>query len=203
MSQESKTHTGKKERFYIVIYNAQAGRVRGRVLEQIRAFFEKRDLPYTVTDLTYCDWEDVRKKIQEYEDVRFIAAGGDGTLRMVFENLLNQNLLEVCTIAFIPLGSANVAAFSFRLPFGLSHALVKAVEGTPQPIDLGLINNKYIFFIAASFGAASNVVVGARRDLKKKLGGLAYLFNIDRLFNNDYQGESFTISFEDGGRQKK
>lgn len=203
MLQESKTHTGKKERFFVVIYNAQAGRVKAHTLEQIQDFFRKKKLPHVVTDLAYCNWKDVRAKLEEYDDVRFIAAGGDGTLRLVLEELWREDLLERCTVGFVPLGSANVAALSFRLPFGLLHALKKAVEGTPRAIDLGLINKKYIFLIAAIFGVASSVTTGARRELKKKLGWLAYVLNFDKLIHGDYKGETFDIEFEEGGEKRK
>lgn len=203
MSQELKTQSGnKKSRFYVLVYNAQAGRVKGGVLQSILTFFDSRKLEYKVVDFSYIDWNDIHKKVSEYEDVRFIAAGGDGTLRLLFEGLWKEKLLSSCTVAFVALGSANVTALSFRLPFGLTHALKKAVEGTPRSVDLGLINDTYIFFIAASFGAVSNVVVGARRELKKKFGGLAYVFSADTLLKSNYSAESFDICFEEEGKEK-
>ncbi|MEZ5877077.1 MAG: diacylglycerol kinase family protein [Tepidamorphaceae bacterium] len=55
-------------------------------------------------------------------------------------------------MAFVPLGSANVAAISLGLPRALPKALELAVSGTPKPVDLGLIDNRHVFFIAAIFG---------------------------------------------------
>jgi diacylglycerol kinase family enzyme len=203
MSPESKTHTGKKEQFFVVVYNAHAGRATRTTHAHIHAFFEKRRLPYVVTDMSPCDWNEIREKLNEYDDVRVIAAGGDGTLRLVFENLWKKGLLEQCTVGFVPLGSANVAALSFRLPLGLQHALTRAVAGSPTPIDLGLINNTHIFFIAAIFGVASNITTGTRRKFKKRLGGIAYILSINTLVRNDYRGEEFTISFEHNGEQQE
>tara|TARA_B100000745_G_scaffold209345_1_gene138453 strand:+ start:25920 stop:26708 length:789 start_codon:yes stop_codon:yes gene_type:complete len=156
-----------------------------------------------VTDLSYCDWNNIRTKLEEYEDVRFIAAGGDGTLRLVLEQLWKEDLLRHCTVGFIPLGSANMAAVSFRLPFGLLHALKKTVEGTPRAIDLGVINNTYVFFIAAFFGVASNVTIGAHRGLKKKWGWFAYVLSIEKLIHSNYQRRSFIIEFEENGQKRK
>ena len=203
MSQESKAPTGKKGRFFIVVYNAHAGRVKGGVFERIRSFFETRRLPYTVVELAYCDWDDVRAKVAAYADVRFIAAGGDGTLRAVFESLWREKLLDDCTVGFVPLGSANIAAFSFRLPLGLTRALRRAVEGKPHAIDLGLINNRYIFFIVAIFGVASNVTVAARRSLKRKFGSVAYVLNIDSLMQRNYRDDTFTIVSHDGEERQE
>ena len=196
MSLVSKIPAG-SDRLHVVIYNAQAGRVRGPILNKLHRFFTKRSLAYIVTDLSYIDWDDIRNEIKSGRNVRFIAAGGDGTLRMVFEHLWQQELLDSVSVAFLPLGSANIVAFSFRLPFELYRALRKAVGGTERKVDLGLLNEKYIFFIAASFGTVSKFVTASRRGLKSRFGGWAYLMSAHRLLFGNYRKGMFTIQRTD------
>lgn len=186
------------ERFFYIVYNARAGRKKERVQERIEAFFTTRALPYAfVTDLPSFNWGEVQEKREAYYDVRFVAAGGDGTLRLVFQGLWEHDLLDVCSVAFIPLGSANVTALSMRLPFNLTRSLRRAVNGIPQPIDLGLFNRKHIFFIAVSFGALSRISVSASRSLKKRFGGLAYLIHAPVALFRGYRDDMFTMSRSD------
>ena len=198
MSQESKTPSG-KEPYYVVIYNAQAGRVKHGTLAYMQTFFAQEGKPFVITELSYINWEDIRHRTRTH-DIRFIAAGGDGTLRLVLEGLWKESLLDVCTVAFVALGSANVTAISLRLPWFFKWALRKAVNGRERRIDLGVIDDTYIFSIAATFGSISNVITGARRDMKKRLGGLAYLLSIDVLFQRGFLADMFDVSFERDGK---
>lgn len=190
-------------RYHFVVYNAGAGRLRGSAMERIRSFFSGRGLPATFTTIDGCDWDDVRAKLREYDEVRFVVAAGDGTLRLALERLWEQKLLDDVTVAFVPLGSANVAALSLGLPRAMPKALEVAVSGTPKPVDLGLIDNRHVFFIAAIFGAVSDVTVNAKRELKERFGGLAYLFCLDRLLRNDYSGSAFKVSYEEDGKRQE
>ncbi len=187
------------KRFYVVIYNSTAGRSRAGVLARIERYFDGRGLPHVSSDIDHCDFDLVRARIADHDEVRFVVAGGDGTLRLTLERLWHAGLLKSCPVAFVPLGSANVAALSFGLPLGLDAALRKAVEGTPRPVDLGLLNGANVFFIAAIFGAVSSITVNTHRGLKKRFGGLAYLMCLDRLLRMDYR-KAFRLTYEEGGR---
>lgn len=189
-------------RCFFVIYNANAGKAKAGAVNRLRTFFAERGLAATLTTIDACDWSAVRDCIARYDDVRFVVAGGDGTLRLLLEKLWTHDLLEACTVAFVPLGSANVAALSLGLPMGFPRALEVAVSGTTRRVDLGLIDNRHVFFIAAIFGAVSNITVGARRDLKERFGGLAYLFCLDRLVRRNYRDSEFTVSFDENGQHQ-
>ena len=197
MSQELKIPTGKSKQHFVVIHNAHAGRKREKTRIRIADFFEKRDISYEITEIDGCEWSDIHKKVEEYDEVRFVAAGGDGTLRLVLQGLWEHNLLEDCPVAFLPLGSANVTALSFKLPFGLTRALRRAARGVPKRVDLGLVNEKYIFFIMVSFGTISRVVVETKRNAKKRFGALAYLFSTPSLLKHSYHKEKFTLTGAD------
>ena len=190
-------------RYHFVIYNAKAGRLRDGAFARLRTFFQERNLPASFSTIDDCDWSDVRAKLNGGGDVRFVVAAGDGTLRLTLERLWEQKLLDDVSVAFVPLGSANVAAISLGLPRALPKALELAVSGTPKPVDLGLIDNRHVFFIAAIFGAVSDVTVNAKRELKERFGGLAYLFCLNRLLRNDYSGSAFHVSFDEGGKRQE
>ncbi|MFN0263338.1 diacylglycerol/lipid kinase family protein [Tepidamorphus sp. 3E244] len=191
------------DRRYYAIYNENAGRSRADALARFRKFFPSRGLQAQFSTADGCNWDDVRKDIAEGQDVRFVVAGGDGTLRLVMERLWERDLLDKVTMAFVPLGSANIAALCLGLPRALPRALELAISGTPRAVDIGLINNRHVFFIAAIFGAVSEVTVNARRSLKQRFGGLAYLLSIDRLLRNDYRGSEFQLSYDDGAGDRQ
>ncbi len=197
MSSESKKPIGKDDKHFIVVYNLRAGRKKEKVRSRIRSFFDKRNLSYEIVEGENYNWDEIVRKTDKYDEVRFIAAGGDGTLRGVFQELWEKDSLEKYAVAFLPLGSANITALSFRLPFGLTRALHKAVSGRATRVDLGLVNNKHIFFIMVSFGIASRVVVDTKRHMKKRFGALAYLTSIPSLFMHSYDKEKFEVSSSD------
>ncbi|MAJ97624.1 hypothetical protein CL644_01970 [bacterium] len=200
MSSESKKHTGDVKRYFVVIYNARAGRKKEKVRERISDFFVKKNISYEITDVDGCLWSEIVAKTKEFDEVRFVAAGGDGTLRLVFQKMWEHDLLSVCPVAFLPLGSANVTALSFKLPFGLRRGLTRAMHGKPKYVDLGLVNEKYIFFIMVSFGTVSRFVVETKRNMKKKFGIFAYLLYLPSLLHHSYEEEKFTIT---DGAQKE
>ena len=190
-------------RCFFVISNAKAGRSSAGAPARLHDYFEARGLPASFSTVDGCDWNAVVDAVARYDDVRFVVAAGDGTLRLVLESLWTRNLLEKCTVAFVPLGSANVAALSLGLPRSFESALELAVSGTARRVDLGLLNNRHVFFIAAIFGAISSVTVGARREWKERFGALAYLLSADRLLKHNYRDDGFTFSVEEGGRSRR
>ena len=195
-----KAETG---RHYFVIYNTSAGRLRYGAMERLSAFFQNRKLAASFSTIDACDWSDVRAKLNRGREVRFVVAAGDGTLRLTLERLWQRKLLGKVAVAFVPLGSANIAALSLGLPRAMSKALELAVSGTPRPVDLGLVDNRHVFFIAAIFGAVSDVTVRARREFKERFGIFAYLLCLDRLLLNDYRGSVFRVSYDEDGKQQE
>lgn len=190
-------------RVFFVIYNANAGRMRGGALKQLETFFSSRALDARFSTLDACDWGAVRALLRRGHEVRFVVAGGDGTLRLAMERLWQRDLIHDVTLAFVPLGSANVAARCLGLPLAMPKALEVAVRGTPRAVDLGVVNDRHVFFIAAIFGAVSDVTVNARREFKKRFGGLAYLLSIDKLVRGNYARSAFQVSYDDGERPQE
>lgn len=76
-----------------------------------------------------------------------VAAGGDGTLRLVAEKVFAAQV----TFAVVPCGTFNFFARANQIPEDHAEAIRLAVTGKPQPVRLGEINQR-IFLINASLG---------------------------------------------------
>ena len=121
-------------------------------------------------------WEagDARRLVEEglragYS--RLIAGGGDGTLNEVATALID--LQGAASLALLPLGSANDFARAAQIPLEPAAALdLLAAEATP--VDLGMANER-LFVNMATGGFGSLVTANTSEELKKVLGGGAYL----------------------------
>jgi len=72
-----------------------------------------------------------------------VAGGGDGTINEVFGTAYTVGLPAECHLGILPLGTANDFAHSMGIPLlDLTAALQLAASGSPQWIDLGLLNGK-------------------------------------------------------------
>lgn len=100
-----------------------------------------------------------------------IAGGGDGTLRDVAEALSRAG--GDASLALLPLGTANDFARAAGVPLEPAEALA-LLEREPRPVDLGLAGER-AFLNMATGGFGSNVTANTPEELKKVLGGAAYL----------------------------
>ena len=99
-----------------------------------------------------------------------VAGGGDGTINEVFGAASAVGLPEECCLGVLPLGTANDFAHSTGVPLqDLTAALQLAASGSPQRIDLGLLNGKP-FVNLASGGFGSRVTVETDPELKATIG---------------------------------
>ena len=85
-----------------------------------------------------CKPEIIRDKINLYKPDRVIAVGGDGTVKLVAESLLDLNI----PLGIIAAGSANGMAKELNLPFTISNALDVIIAGYTKHISLIRINNE-------------------------------------------------------------
>jgi lipid kinase YegS len=104
-----------------------------------------------------------------------VAGGGDGTVNEVFAAAFKAGLPEGSCLGILPLGTANDFASANALPLRDPLAALKvAASGPPQRIDVGLLNGKaFVNLVSGGFG--SQVTVETNPELKRRLGGLAYL----------------------------
>lgn len=101
-----------------------------------------------------------------------VAGGGDGTLREVAHALANAS--SDASLVLLPLGTANDFARSAGIPLEPEAALA-LLESPATPIDLGEVSGE-VFLNMGTGGFGSQVTANTSEDLKKVLGGAAYLF---------------------------
>ena len=111
-----------------------------------------------------------------------IAAGGDGTIRAVAQELVDTST----PLAMLPLGTGNLLARNLGVPLGDVTAAVRLIcQGSDRKMDVGWLEidragdgvqrRFHAFMVMAGAGFDAAVVAGARPDLKRKWGHLAYL----------------------------
>jgi diacylglycerol kinase family enzyme len=114
-----------------------------------------------------------------------VAAGGDGTIRLVLGTL--AHLKSPLPVAIMPLGTGNQLARNLSiyednlLIDSLDNALDIALKGVPMPIDLGLMNGEY-FAVAAGAGPMSDAVLIPNRHEKATWKMLAYMSSMVQTF---------------------
>lgn len=103
---------------------------------------------------------------------QIVAGGGDGTLRDVAEAIALAD--EQASLTILPLGTANDFARAAGIPLEVAAAL-ELLEQAPVAVDLGEVSGK-LFLNMATGGFGSQVTANTSEELKKVLGGAAYLF---------------------------
>ncbi len=104
-----------------------------------------------------------------------VAAGGDGTVNEVFGAAYLANIPKSVSLAILPLGTANDFAHAAGIPIDdLTAALRLAATAPPRPLDLPLLDGRpFVNMVTGGFG--SRVTVETDPELKRHLGGLAYV----------------------------
>jgi len=100
--------------------------------------------------------------------------GGDGTLMEAISGLIGSDI----PLAILPGGSANVMATELGIPTGLKEACLLLGHGPleTRTIDVGQFDKRY-FIIGISLGFEADVVKGADRQTKNKIGIFAYFLS--------------------------
>lgn len=101
-----------------------------------------------------------------------IAGGGDGTLRDIAEAMGAAG--TEASLVLLPLGTANDFARAAGVPLEPAPALA-LLDQPARPVDLGKVGDQW-FLNMATGGFGSQVTANTSEDLKKVLGGAAYLF---------------------------
>lgn len=104
-----------------------------------------------------------------------MVGGGDGTVMEALSGLV-KNRLDV-PLAQLPMGTGNLLARALSIPIDLEGALDLALrEGVATRMDVGHVENldRYFALVAGS-GWDAQLIADADRDLKDRLGFLAYV----------------------------
>lgn len=97
--------------------------------------------------------------------------GGDGMVQRCSDAAAGTGT----PIGILPAGTANLLATNLGIPQDLPEALKIALHGGHRPIDLGRLNKEH-FAVMAGVGFDAAMIADADRDLKDRLGRLAYVW---------------------------
>ncbi|PPH34698.1 diacylglycerol/lipid kinase family protein [Rathayibacter rathayi] len=108
-----------------------------------------------------------------------IAAGGDGTVRVVAEALRGSG----AALALLPSGTGNLLARNLNLTLDdIDNSLTVAFSGKDRAIDVGLIDietstgrDRHAYVVMAGLGIDAKMLANTDDDLKKRVGWLAYV----------------------------
>jgi lipid kinase YegS len=105
---------------------------------------------------------------------KIIAGGGDGTVREIAQTLAHSEFAQEAGLVLMPLGTANDFAKAAGVPMSAEAAL-DLLDVPAQAVDMGEVDGQ-LFLNMATGGFGSQVTANTSEDLKKVLGGAAYLF---------------------------
>ncbi len=158
----------------LIIYNPLAGRQNKKDL-QIKKFLKNFDLEIIWHYTTQGSFSQLNPEAFD----RIFVAGGDGTVKEIASWII-RNKADV-PLAIIPIGSGNILASSLGIPLEIKKALQLGFTNKIEKINVGLVNNKHYFLVAAGCGFDAKVIKHTSRKMKKAWGFLAYVFSL--IFN--------------------
>lgn len=124
-----------------------------------------------------------RQAVEDGADL-VMAAGGDGTVRMVASVLAGTDT----RMGIIPAGTGNLLARNVDIPLDdPAAAIVAALTGSDHQVDVGWLRTgdsvaaarsapRQIFLVIAGFGADAEMIGYTDPKMKKRIGWIAYVF---------------------------
>jgi diacylglycerol kinase (ATP) len=112
----------------------------------------------------------VRKALDAKVDL-LVVWGGDGMV----QRAVNVAAGSKTPLAIIPAGTGNLLATNLGVPPTVAGAVDAAFHGEHRRIDLGKVNGEY-FAVMAGIGFDGAMIRDADRNLKDRLGKLAYVW---------------------------
>ncbi len=154
----------------LLIYNIKAGSIRTtRRLNKIRRLIENEG--FKVKDTPLDKVIAIKPLISKCDAI--LAAGGDGTINVVADYLLREEIENPPPLAVLPGGTANDIYHQIYKGHKIKDILAVIKKGNITRLDIGQANNRYFVNIAAA-GMFSDVAYLTPRTVKRLLGTPAY-----------------------------
>ncbi|PWR04766.1 sphingosine kinase [Micromonospora acroterricola] len=112
----------------------------------------------------------IRKALKKGAGLVFVW-GGDGMVQRCADTLASSGT----PMAILPAGTANLFAANLGIPEDLAEAVRIGLHGRRRRLDLGRLNGEH-FAVMAGAGFDGDLIREADRDLKSRLGRLAYVW---------------------------
>ena len=124
---------------FLFIINPASGKNNTDWNSIISDYFNEKQVQVVVYHLPQsCDLSQLKKKIDQVKPAKVIAVGGDGTVKLVAEALLNRDI----PLGIFPAGSANGMAKEFCIPAEAAKAFEIIEHGIPKKIHLLKVNDE-------------------------------------------------------------
>lgn len=190
-----------KQREAYLIFNPVAGQGNpDRDLALIRQILEPQVNLHTI--FTQSDIDPIEQANEAIAAIRalqdedasgcIIASGGDGTVSAIAGATLETGI----PLGVIPRGTANAFAVALGLPTHLKRACETIAAGNTRMVDAAYCNNIPMVLLAG-VGFEAGMVNNASRELKNRLGNLAYVFSAAQQF---FTQENFNVTIELDGQ---
>ena len=156
----------------MVIYNPNSGKYnKENTLPKIEKTLKEYDYEVKICETEYKGHATDIVANCDYQDL-LISIGGDGTFNEVMiGNFKREKRIVLC---HLPSGTTNDIGAMWGYGKSIIQNLKLALEGEVKRIDVCTINNKP-FVYSAGFGKFMNIPYETPRELKKRLGHLAYI----------------------------
>jgi YegS/Rv2252/BmrU family lipid kinase len=133
----------------------------------------------------------VRKAIEAGVDL-LVVWGGDGIVQRSLDVLARTKGGAKIPVAIIPAGTGNLLATNLGVPHDLEQALDIAFRGRRRRIDLGKLDGEH-FGVMAGVGFDGAMIQEADRNMKDRLGKLAYVWTGLRHVNGEAATARITV----------
>lgn len=120
-----------------------------------------------------------------------VACGGDGTVRAAAQALVGTD----ADLAVMPAGTGNLLALNLDLPKSPADIAELVSRGRSELIDVGVANGE-VFLIMAGTGLDTTIMENTDREIKDRLGPLAYVMTA--LSHLDDDPFDVTLSIDGG-----
>jgi YegS/Rv2252/BmrU family lipid kinase len=159
--------------------------------DEIRRFMKEHELAVEFFHTTgENDKQKISAKIRELQPSTVIAVGGDGTINLVAQTVINQAI----KMGILPLGSANGMASELNLPKTVEENLKLIIKGKSKKIDVLQINDEHICLHLSDIGFNAQLI--STYEKSDSRGLLGYTKSFIEEFGNANPA-AFEISIED------
>jgi diacylglycerol kinase (ATP) len=133
------------ERYLFVINPISGGQAKDNIVQMIDEFCEKNKIPHqTYFTSGKNDSENIKVLIEQYQPKIVVAGGGDGTVNLVAQHMLNSDRL----LGILPTGSGNGLAKDLKIPqVNVKSALDTLINFEVKNIDTLTANGRYFMHI--------------------------------------------------------
>lgn len=156
----------------LLIYNPNSGnRKIPKILDEIIEILIQKNILTTSIRLDDKLYKDLNDILKTYEYDIVIAAGGDGTIMMVAQAMLDSDVKK--PLGVLGAGTCNNFALNIGMPDDIMQSAAIIAEGKSDYVDYGLANDK-LFLSSIAAGVFAQISFETGQDIKERIGPLAY-----------------------------